>query len=58
MIHTRNYRLVFAPDRPDAPSGITLDVPVLRRRVLRTAQLTAAQEHLMDLVRGLLDGTP
>jgi hypothetical protein len=58
MIHTRNYRLVFPPDRPDAPLGISLDVPVLRRRVLRTAQLTAEQERLMGLVRSLLDGSP
>ncbi|GAB1331782.1 cell envelope biogenesis protein OmpA [Streptomyces sennicomposti] len=58
MIHTRNHRLVFPPDRPDVPSGISLDVPVLRRRVLRTAQLTAEQERLMGLVRSLLDGHP
>lgn len=58
MIHTRNYRLVFPPDRPDAAAGISLDVPVLRSRVLRTAHLTAEQERLMGLVRSLMDGSP
>ena len=58
MIHTRNYRLVFEPDRPDTPCGISVDMPVLRRRVLRTAHLTAEQERLMDLMRGLLDSHP
>ncbi|GAA2917489.1 cell envelope biogenesis protein OmpA [Streptomyces erythrogriseus] len=58
MIHTQNYRLVFPPDRPDVPVGISLDVPVLRRRVLRTAELTAEQERLMGLVRSLVDGNP
>ncbi|GHB77651.1 hypothetical protein GCM10010377_79900 [Streptomyces viridiviolaceus] len=58
MIHTQTYRLVHPPGRPDAPAGISLDVPVLRRRVLRTAQLTAEQERLMGLVRSLLDGNP
>ncbi|WP_258055003.1 hypothetical protein [Streptomyces sp. Ru71] len=58
MIHSRYHRLVFPPDRPDVPSGISLDVPVLRRRLLRTAQLTAEQERLTGLVRSLLDGHP
>ncbi|MGW2651831.1 hypothetical protein ACWC2T_44980 [Streptomyces sp. NPDC001393] len=58
MIHTDHYRLLFPPERPDAPSGISLDVPVLRRRVLRPAQLTSEQERLMGLVRGLLGGSP
>jgi hypothetical protein len=56
MIHTRNYRLVSLPERPDAPSGISLDVPILRRRVLRTATLTPDQQHLMDLWNGLMNG--
>ncbi|MFF8848131.1 cell envelope biogenesis protein OmpA [Streptomyces sp. NPDC015127] len=56
LIHTRNYRPVFGPDRSDMPSGVSLDVHVLRRRVLRTAQLTAEQERLTGLVRGLLGG--
>ncbi|MFC0843442.1 cell envelope biogenesis protein OmpA [Streptomyces noboritoensis] len=58
MIHTRTYRLVFPPGQPDAPRGISLDVPVLRTRVLRTAHLTAEQERLMALMHDLLDGTP
>ncbi|WP_371647790.1 MULTISPECIES: cell envelope biogenesis protein OmpA [unclassified Streptomyces] len=58
MIHTHTYRLVFPPGQIDAPSGISLDVPVLRTRVLRTAPLTAEQERLMALVHDLLDGTP
>ncbi|MGW7570759.1 hypothetical protein ACWGJV_31365 [Streptomyces tendae] len=56
MIHTRNYRLVSLPERPDVPSGISLDVPVLRRGVLRTATLTPDQQHLMDLFNGLMNG--
>ncbi|MFF0698592.1 cell envelope biogenesis protein OmpA [Streptomyces tendae] len=57
LIHTRNYRLVSLPERPDVPSGISLDVPVLRRRVLRTATLTPDQQHLMDLFNGLMNGS-
>ncbi|MEU8868028.1 cell envelope biogenesis protein OmpA [Streptomyces umbrinus] len=57
MIHTRNYRLVFPPDRPEVPSGISLDVPVLRQRVLRTATLTSEQQHLMDLWHALMNGS-
>ncbi|GGW76493.1 hypothetical protein GCM10010350_71750 [Streptomyces galilaeus] len=41
MIHTRTYRLLFPPDRPSAPIGISLDVPVLRRRLLRIANYAA-----------------
>ncbi|MFE6098298.1 hypothetical protein ACFQ7M_41090 [Streptomyces massasporeus] len=37
------------------PSGISLDVPVLRKRVLRTATLTPDQQHLMDLFNGLIN---
>ena len=57
MIHTRNYRLVLLPDRPDAPSGISLDVPVLRKRVLRTATLSPDAQHLMDLWNALTNGS-
>ncbi|MFD3504417.1 cell envelope biogenesis protein OmpA [Streptomyces sp. NPDC058678] len=56
MIHTRNYQLVSLPERPDVSSGISLDVPVLRKRVLRTATLTPEQQHLMDLFNGLMNG--
>ncbi|MEH0433920.1 cell envelope biogenesis protein OmpA [Streptomyces stelliscabiei] len=57
MIHTRNYQLVSLPERPDVPSGISLDAPVLRKRVLRTATLTPDQQHLMDLFNGLMNGS-
>ncbi|MFF8932264.1 cell envelope biogenesis protein OmpA [Streptomyces longwoodensis] len=57
MIHTRNYRLLSPPDRPDVPSGISLDVPVLRRRVLRAATLSPEQQHLMDQFNALMDGS-
>ncbi|WP_307813641.1 cell envelope biogenesis protein OmpA [Streptomyces sp. N35] len=53
MIHTSTYQLVHRPDRPDMPSGIRLDVPILRRRVLRTAHLTPDQQRLMDLLTTL-----
>ncbi|MGW6600497.1 hypothetical protein [Streptomyces sp. NPDC055036] len=58
MIHTPTYRLVLPPDQPEAPSGISVDVPVLRKRVLRTAVLTPDQEHQMSLLHGLLDVEP
>ncbi|CAM5671550.1 cell envelope biogenesis protein OmpA [Streptomyces griseomycini] len=54
MIRTRNYRLVLTPDRPGAPVGISVDVPVLRRRLLRTATLTTDQQRLMNLLRPLM----
>ncbi|WP_331751900.1 cell envelope biogenesis protein OmpA (plasmid) [Streptomyces sp. NBC_00723] len=57
MIHTHYYQLVMLPDRPDVPSGISLGVPVLRRRVLRTATLTPDQQDLMDLWNALMDGS-
>ena len=37
------------------PSGISLDVPVLRTRVLRTATLTPEQQHLTDLFNALMN---
>ncbi|MDN3271554.1 cell envelope biogenesis protein OmpA [Streptomyces sp. MA15] len=54
MIHTRTYRPVFTPGRPSTPIGISVDVPVLRRRLLRTATLAPDQQRLMDLLRPLL----
>jgi hypothetical protein len=57
MIHTRNYQLVTLPERPEVPSGISLNVPILRRRVLRTATLTPDQQHLMDLFNSLMNGS-
>ncbi|MDA5147460.1 cell envelope biogenesis protein OmpA [Streptomyces sp. AD681] len=56
MIHTRNYQLVSPPDRPAAPAGISLDAPVLRKRVLRTATLSPDAQHLMDLWNALMGG--
>lgn len=56
MIHTRNYRLVPLPERAEAPFGISLDVPVLRRRVLRTATLTPDQQQLVNLFNALMSG--
>ncbi|MET8572987.1 cell envelope biogenesis protein OmpA [Streptomyces sp. NPDC004783] len=55
MIRTRTYLPVYAPDRPDVPIGISVAVPVLRRRLLRTAVLTPEQQRLMDLWHALMD---
>ncbi|MFF7602333.1 hypothetical protein [Streptomyces mirabilis] len=57
MIHTRNYRLTGPDDQPGVVSGISIDVPVLRRRVLRNATLRPEQEDLLTLLRAVLDGT-
>ncbi|MCC9690224.1 hypothetical protein [Streptomyces althioticus] len=57
MIHTQTYRLVHPPGRPDAPAGISVDVPVLRKRLLRAAALTPGQQHLMDLWNTLMNGS-
>jgi hypothetical protein len=57
MIRTHDYRLVPLADRPDVPSGISLGVPVLRRRLLRTPALTPDQQHLMDLWNTLMNGS-
>ncbi|CAL9329877.1 hypothetical protein SUDANB146_00048 [Streptomyces sp. enrichment culture] len=57
MIHTRTYRPVFTPGWPDAPIGISVDVPVLRRCLLRTATLTPDQQRLMDLWNALWNGS-
>ncbi|MFJ9752439.1 cell envelope biogenesis protein OmpA [Streptomyces chartreusis] len=57
MIHTSNYRLTPAPDRADVPMGISVDVPVLRKRVLRTATLTPEQQRLLDQFKALLNGS-
>ncbi|MDH3038718.1 hypothetical protein [Streptomyces sp. TRM75561] len=57
MIHTQTYRLVYPPGRPDAPAGISVDVPVLRKRLLRAAALTPGQQHLMDLWNTLMNGS-
>ncbi|MEU7688835.1 hypothetical protein [Streptomyces spectabilis] len=56
MIHTRRYRLVFAPTPPGLPTGISVDVPILRRRLLRAANLAPAQQQLLDLWHALMTG--
>jgi hypothetical protein len=56
-IRTHDYRLVPLAGRPDVPSGISPGVPVLRKRVLRTAALTPEQQHLMDLWNALMNGS-
>ncbi|MET8411721.1 cell envelope biogenesis protein OmpA [Streptomyces sp. NPDC005195] len=58
MIHTRSYRLTGPADRPGVISGISTNVPVLRRRLLREATLTSDQQHLLSMVRDLFDTTP
>ncbi|MFE8018254.1 cell envelope biogenesis protein OmpA [Streptomyces antibioticus] len=57
MIHTVNYRLVPTPGRPDVPCGISVRVPALRKRLLRTATLTPRQQHLLDLWNALMNGS-
>ncbi|MFI1408786.1 cell envelope biogenesis protein OmpA [Streptomyces sp. NPDC020707] len=54
MIAARHYRLVIPRDAPEVPAGISLDVPVLRKRVLREAVLPAEHAALLDLVRAAL----
>ncbi|MFE7077110.1 cell envelope biogenesis protein OmpA [Streptomyces sp. NPDC057620] len=55
MIHTRHYRLIGPEDRPGTVVGISLNVHVLRRRLLRTATLSPLQEDLLTLLRSVLD---
>jgi hypothetical protein len=50
MIAARHYRLVPHQAASGLPAGISLNVPVLRKRVLRTAALTTAQQALMNLL--------
>ncbi|MEU6511036.1 cell envelope biogenesis protein OmpA [Streptomyces sp. NPDC046942] len=57
MIRTHHYRLASLPERPEMPSGISLDVPILRKRVLRTAPLAPDLHHLMDLWNALMNGS-
>lgn len=57
MIHAHDYRLVPLADRPVVPLGISLDVPVLRKRVLRTAALTPEQQEQMDRWTALMNGS-
>ncbi|MEU9370430.1 hypothetical protein AB0D71_38340 [Streptomyces avermitilis] len=57
MVHTRDYRLTGPDDQPGVISGISIDVPVLRKRLLRNATLPPEQEELLNLLRTVLDGT-
>ncbi|MEV5850388.1 cell envelope biogenesis protein OmpA [Streptomyces sp. NPDC051985] len=54
MIAARHYELMFRQDAPDVPAGISLNVPILRRRVLREAVLPADHAALLDLLRAVL----
>jgi hypothetical protein len=54
MIATRRHQLVPHQDTPDVPAGISLNVPILRKRTLREAALPAAHAALLDLVRAAL----
>jgi len=55
MIATPHYRLVPDPGAPQVPAGISLDVPVLRKRLLREATLPAEGAKLLELVRTALE---
>ncbi|MFD8900556.1 hypothetical protein [Streptomyces ardesiacus] len=54
MIDTRHYQLVPQPGTPDVLAGISLNVPILRKRTLREATLTAARSAFLDLMRSAL----
>jgi hypothetical protein len=54
MIATRRYQLVPHQDTPAVPAGISLNVPILRKRTLREAALTAVQVALLGLVHTAL----
>lgn len=59
MIALDSYRLVLDnDDDPTVPLGIALDMPVLRRRLLREAALPERAEALLAALRGLLDLQP
>jgi hypothetical protein len=58
MITARHYRLVPHQEKPDVPVGISLDVPILRKRILRQAVLPADHAALLDLLRSVLDLEP
>ncbi|MGW3971059.1 hypothetical protein ACWEFD_17390 [Streptomyces ardesiacus] len=58
MIALDSYRLVLDNDDPTVPLGIALDVPVLRRRLLREAALPERAEALLAALRDLLGLQP
>ncbi|MCX5106954.1 hypothetical protein [Streptomyces sp. NBC_00439] len=57
MISARHYRLVPHPGT-GAPVGISLNAPILRRRVLREAALPPDHASLLALLRTALDLEP
>ncbi|MFD5074534.1 hypothetical protein [Streptomyces sp. NPDC058371] len=57
MIRTRDYRLTGPTDQPGVIDGISTDVPVQRKRLLRNATLPPEQEDLLNLLRTVLDGS-
>ncbi|MET9083690.1 hypothetical protein ABZX77_17645 [Streptomyces sp. NPDC004237] len=54
MIASRHYQLVFRKDAPAVPVGISLNVPVLRKRTLREAVLPDEPAALLGLLRTVL----
>jgi hypothetical protein len=58
MIHTRNYRLTGPHNQPGVIAGISTDVPVLRKRLLRKAGLPPKDEDLLRRLRAVLDAMP
>ncbi|WP_331732657.1 cell envelope biogenesis protein OmpA [Streptomyces sp. NBC_00989] len=54
MISTADYRLVVQPDAPGVPAGISLAVPIRRKRLLREAALPENTAHLLELLRSAL----
>lgn len=54
MIAARHYQLVPRPDAPGIPAGISLSVPVLRKRTLREAALPEDHAALLNLLRTAL----
>jgi hypothetical protein len=55
MISTADYRLAVQPDTPGVPAGISLTVPIRRKRLLREAALPENTAHLLELLRSALD---
>ncbi|MEU1273623.1 cell envelope biogenesis protein OmpA [Streptomyces sp. NPDC005799] len=53
MITACDYRLVFHDERPQAPVGISLAVPILRKRLLRKAALPPEAQRYLQLLQGL-----
>ncbi|MFD7861574.1 hypothetical protein [Streptomyces sp. NPDC059783] len=55
MIDTRHYQLVPDPDTPDVPAGISLSVPILRKRTLREATPAAVWSSVLNLMDSALE---